>query len=84
MYFQFFCAQPTNYGIRCETDNATWQGTYMDLYCCKGEMCNDITTHDDGYTQKVLQSCQNINKKREEYSIEESEEYELIDCSLVS
>ena len=80
MYFQFFCAKPrTNwYGNICRKDNDTWQGTSMDLYCCKGEMCNDVTTHDDDYMQKVLQSCQNMNVKRKDDS------RELIDCLLVS
>ena len=86
MFLQFFCPEPKSYGIRCYNNNSTWHwlGTNLDLYCCKGEMCNDINIDDNDYTQKILQSCQNMNKKRKEYSIEESEEYELIDCSLVS
>ena len=84
MYFQFFCADPrTNWwGYICRNDNDTWLSTSKDLHCCKGELCNDVTTHDDDYMQKVLQSCQNMNKKRKEYSEEYSRE--LIDCSLVS
>ena len=80
MYFQFYCAIPhtKGYGHRCPEDNSTWHGAGTDLYCCKGEMCNDVTTHDDDYKQKVLHSCQNMNAKRKEYS------RELIDCSLVS
>ena len=81
MYFQFFCAKPVNYGYRCLDDNTTWLGTSMDLYCCKGKMCNDVTTNDNNYKQNVLRSCKNINEKRKNDS---DLDKELIDCSLVS